>query len=591
MTVSESSHSRAAVLPLAELLAAVAGMEKASCDSTVQVCFLRNVTVEGIEPFLKYHCLTAGIRPGIVFGNYDMVLQEIMDDGSPLHRNPADIVVLSLVMEQLDPGYRSPGWQGDRAIGELESLFDLLAQRTSALVMVNTFIPPFASEFGVTGHDWTSDATAEIARINGAVRAYVAAHHSRFLLADWERLVRLYGEEGSMDYRFWYMAKAPFKKQFLNSYAWEIAQVAKALKGKAKKCLVLDCDNTLWGGVIGEEGLQGIALDRNSYPGNVFYDFQRSVLALHERGILITLCSKNNDEDVWEVLGSHPQALLKREHLSAWRVNWQDKVSNIRDLAAELNLGLDSFVFVDDNPTECELVATALPEVTVLRVPDKLYLYPRLLLGSGLFDTLAVSSEDRQRARMYQAEARRKEASCQYENLEQYLASLELTAVIHPAAPGEVARVAQLTQKTNQFNLTTRRYAEGEIARFLTRDDHGVFSLTVTDKFGDSGLTGVLIAVREGRVGRIDSLLLSCRVLGRNLETVFLHRCLELLESSWGVTEWHGEYLPTRKNRQVEDFYERMGFTVTETGEAGKTYRLPAVQRVSPALAYITIEE
>lgn len=591
MTFFVSSHTRAFSLPLSELLDAVSKMEKEGADSAVRICFLRNVTVEGVEPFLKFHCLVAGIRPGIIFGNYDMVLQEIMDANSPLHHNPPDMVVLSLVMEQLDPGYHSFGWRADRVISELESLFDLLADRTNALLMVNTFIPPFDGEFGVTGHDWSADTFAEITRVNRAVREYVAAHRSRFMLADWERIARLHGEDGCMDYRFWYMSKAPFKKQFLNSYAWDIARIVKALKGKAKKCLVLDCDNTLWGGVVGEDGLQGIALDRNSYPGNVFHEFQRTVLTLHERGVLIALCSKNNDEDVWEVLDRHPHSLLKREHLSAWRINWNDKATNFRELAEELNLGMDSFVFVDDNPTECELVATALPDVTVMRVPDKLYLYPRLLLKDGLFDTLTVSGEDRQRARMYQAEAQRKDAARQYDSIDQYLSSLALVATIHPATPREVARIAQLTQKTNQFNLTTRRYAEGEIARFLSREDHGVFSLTVTDKFGDSGLTGVLIAVRDGSVGRIDSLLLSCRILGRNLETVFLHRCLALLETAWGVKEWRGEYLPTRKNRQVEDFFDRMGFDLMVESESGKTYQLPVVQRVAPDITYITIEE
>jgi len=592
MTSRMSSYNLAAAITLSELQAFVDRAEQdASGESSALICFLRNFTVEGIEPFLKFHCYQTGIRTELVYGNYDTVRQEILDESSHIRRLAPDVIVLSLMLEQFDPEYCEENWRGDRTIAELEALFTALAEKTAALVAVNTFLPPFYSEFGITNHDWSADRISEVAKVNRAVKAYVAGNHSRFLLMDWERMARVLGEEESMDYRFWYMSKAPFKRQFLNSYAWEITKAVKALKGKAKKCLVLDCDNTLWGGIIGEDGLQGIKLDRNTYPGNIFHAFQRAIMTLHERGVIIALCSKNNEEDVWEVLETHPHSLVKKTQLAAWRINWEDKVTNFRSLAAELNLGLDSFVFVDDNPTECELIATALPEVTVIQVPQKLYTYPGILLREGLFDTLTVSSEDRVRAGMYRAESMRKHVARQFEDIEQYLASLHMVATIHEARSEEIARIAQLTQKTNQFNLTTRRYSEGDITQFVMQEDHAVFSLTVTDKFGDSGLTGVLIMVREGERARIDSLLLSCRVLGRNLESVFLHYCLQYLASAWGVREWLGEYLPTKKNRQVEDFFERMGFCVTASGEAWKKYSLQENERMAGEITYIKVEE
>lgn len=593
MTTKLSSYRLASCSTLSELQARVDSAERdnGGYDHSVRICFLRNFTVEGVEPFLKYHCYHAGIRPELSFGNYDMIRQEILEETSHIYSRSPDIIVLSLLLEQLDPEYLGGEWRCDRIVRELESLFTSLAEKTSALLAVNTFVPPFESESGITNHHRATDKISEVAKVNQAVKAFVEGNSSRFLLMDWEQLVRIHGEEGSMDYRFWYMSKAPFKRQFLNSYAWEITKVVKALKGKAKKCLVLDCDNTLWGGIVGEDGIQGIKLDRNSYPGNVYYDFQRTILTLHERGVLIALCSKNNEEDVWEVLEAHPQSLLKREHITAWRINWDDKATNFRSLATELNLGLDSFVFVDDNPTECELVATTLPEVTVIQVPQKLYTYPGILLREGLFDTLTVSSEDRNRARMYQAEAQRKNAAEHYENIEQYLSSLQLVATIHEAKKEEVARIAQLTQKTNQFNLTTRRYSEGEISQFSMRQDSVVFSLSVTDKFGASGLTGVMIIVRDGGQARIDSFLLSCRILGRNLESVFLHHCLRSLAACWGVKEWLGEYVPTRKNRQVENFFERMGFVLIEESDTSKKYALNEDARHYSAVPYIKIEE
>jgi FkbH-like protein len=394
-----------------------------------------------------------------------------------------------------------------------------------------------------------------------------------------------------MDYRFWYMSKAPFKQSFLNLYALEVFKIVRALKGKIKKCLLLDCDNTLWGGVVGEDGISGISLDRHSYPGNVYYDFHKQILRLHDRGVLIALVSKNNEEDVWEILERHSDCLIKRKHLSAWRVNWNDKAENIRSIAAELNLGIDSFVFVDDSPVECDLVRGLLPDVSVIQVPSKLYLLPGVLARDGLFDTLVLSAEDRIRSAMYQAETLRKQAEGTFTTLEEYLTTLGLEATIHLARLDDLARIAQLTQKTNQFNLTTRRYSVAQIEAFHHSSNAAVFSLNVSDRFGDSGLTGVLIALREGTVGKIDTFLLSCRVLGRNLETVFLDRCLVMLQKCWGVSKWFAEYIPSPKNGQTADFYSRVGFTVIQEDSAVKVYQSNSDQRQSLEISYISVKE
>src|SRR5262249_27162949 len=269
-------------------------------------------------------------------------------------------------------------------------------------------------------------------------------------------------------------------------------------------------------------------LDRNDYPGKAFYDFHTSLLHLAERGVLIVLCSKNNEADVFEVLDEHPWCRLKRTHLSGWRINWQDKATNIVELADELNLGLDSFVLVDDSPAECELVRNLLPEVTVLSVPEKVYELPSLLLKQGLFDTLRLTDEDKGRARLYQSETQRKSSRGAFLSVDDYLASLETVAVIHRMTPAEGPRAAQLTQKTNQFNLTTKRYSEADMRTFAARTDAAVFTLSVKDRFGDLGLVGVAILERDGTAGRIDSFLMSCRVLGRGLERPVLAHCLAL---------------------------------------------------------------
>ena len=493
MTLAGAIASPVKAPSLSEVLAFVnAAAPPALQGAEVRVSFLRNFTIEGIEPFLKYHLLKSGLSLSGTFGNYDMMRQELLDPGSHIYTHSPDVIVAALHLESYLPDAGDGGWVAARVMEELAPLFEQIARLSPALIAVNTFISPFYADFGIASVADRHSRYDEVLELNRLVRAFVAARPSRFVLMDWERMARLLGEEESMDYRFWFMSKAPFKKGFLNLYALELAKVARALKGKGKKCLVLDCDNTLWGGVVGEDGPGRIALDRHAYPGNAFREFQKGVLRLHGRGVLIALCSKNNEEDVWEVLDGHPDSLLRREHLSAWRVNWQDKATNLRSLALELNLGLESLVFLDDNPAECGLIRDLLPEVTVLQVPQKLYDYPFLLDQHGLFDTLTLSAEDLQRSRMYRVEAERREEQARFETLEQYLASLAISIGVHELQAGEVARVAQLTQKTNQFNLTTRRYSEPQIAQFQGSSEWGVITLGVRDRFGDQGLTGVL---------------------------------------------------------------------------------------------------
>lgn len=555
----------------------------------VRVSFLRNFTVEGIEPFLKYHFLKSGLRLSGTFGNYNMLRQEVLDPGSHIYTHTPEIIVSALHLDSYLPDAGQAGWQATGVMEELASLFNELAGKTSALVAVNTFVPPFYADLGIASVADHPNHYDQVLELNQMVREFVRSRPSRFVLMDWERFARLLGEEESMDYRFWFMSKAPFKKGFLNLYALELAKVARALKGRAKKCLVLDCDNTLWGGIVGENGPKGISLDRHAYPGNAFREFQKGVLRLRERGVLIALCSKNNEEDVWEVLDGHPDCLIRREHLSAWRVNWQDKASNLRSLAQELNLGLDSFVFVDDSPVECGLIRDLVPEVAVLQVPQKLYNFHFLLEQAGLFDTLTLSAEDRQRSQMYRTEAQRKEEQARFETLEQYLESLCISITVHEARADEIPRVAQLTQKTNQFNLTTRRYSEPQVAEFAASPDWGVVTLSAMDRFGEQGLTGVLIAHKHPNGPRIDTLLLSCRILGRNIEVAFVLKALELLEKSWGNGSWLAEYLLTPKNRQVADFWPALGFKKV-AGQDGQ-YQLPDGCSRRERIPYIAVEE
>ena len=557
--------------------------ENLAIDPTkkIKISFLRNVTIEPIEPYLKFHMYKACFKLECIFGDYDTVEQEVLSDAYLISEHQPDIIVWSLYY------HMNNLFVSDHVYEEVERIFDLLREKTQALILINTLIPPFDASFNTNENEATA-TTSSYLKINQMIRQYVQKHSSRFCLMDWERYVRLLGENASIDYRYWYMHRSPFKSKFLNLYAQDISKVVRALKGKAKKCLVLDCDNTLWGGIIGEDGLHGIKLDNQEYPGKMFYDFQQYVLSLISKGVIIALCSKNNAEDVWNVIENHPYSLIKKEHVVAARINWDNKASNIMSLSKELNLGLDSFVFVDDNPMECELVRSVLPDVEVLMVPSELYHYPQLLPKAGLFDTLAMSQEDTDRTLMYQQERTRKSAAEKYEDLDSYLQSLQLELIISKVNNNDLARVAQLTQKTNQFNLSTIRYSEQDIQMLTESEDSVIFSLVAKDRFGNYGLTGVLIGKRSESIGVIDSFLLSCRILSRKIEYAFMSHCLNFLNNEWDVTTWQANFLPTGKNHQVEKFLMEFGFTKSNTHE--HFYQIPKLPNYQ-IIEYIKIAE
>ena len=543
---------------LASLVAAVEAAEAADVPwrDQARIHFLRNFTIEPVEPYLKFHLLREDILPLITFGGYDTMSQEILEPGSSINKDRPDIIVLSLLVDYLDSGCSAKKWNADEALGRLDDLLTLALDRTGSLIITNTLLPPIDL---LLDDSADADRVAQVRRLNDRMRQFADTNPQRMRIADWEQTLVDFGTKKGIDKRFWKLSQAPFTAPVLNRMAIDVVKQVRALKGSSKKCLILDCDNTLWGGVIGEDGMDGIELHPDELPGSAFYKLQQSALKLHEQGVLLALCSKNNEEDVWEVLRAHPHCLLKRSNLVAWRINWKNKAENIVSLANELNLGIDSFVYVDDSPRECALVSEFLPEVTVIQVPEELECYADLLIKDGLFDSLTQSDEDRRRTQMYQEATRRQQDESSFDDLTDYLKSLDTIAEISRPTDADLARVAQLTQRTNQFNLTTRRYSETEIRGFVADKESAVYSMKVRDRYGDMGLTGVFIAKREGSTGIVDSLLLSCRILGRQLEFAFVDQCMQMLEELWHLDSWKAEYVPTLKNAQVAEFWDQIG--------------------------------
>lgn len=378
----------------------------------------------------------------------------------------------------------------------------------------------------------------------------------------------------AIDWRFYYISQMPLSpKLALQFKQWFMNQI-EAIELKRKKCIVLDLDNTLWGGILGEDGINGINLGE-AYPGNAFQDFQKFLLNLSKNGIILTICSKNNESDVLEVWESNPNMILKKEHFATYRINWNNKADNIREIAEELNIGLDSMVFVDDNPTERELVKQMLPMVEVPDFPKHPYLYPEFAqnLVDNYFRIYALTNEDLSKTRQYKENAERAQFKQSFTNYQDYLKSLEMELTIERLSDFNIARFAQMTQKTNQFNLTTKRYTETDL-KVKEAGGSLLYGLRVKDKFGDNGLTGLIIIDIEGQNAGIDSLLLSCRILGKEIEFEFVNYVISILKNK-GINTLSAHYSKTNKNSQVSDFYDKLGFQPDkEPTEAEKKYNL-----------------
>ena len=531
--------------------------------------FLRNFTVEPIAPYLRQAFAAAGIECVVEFGGFSTAAAELAAGDA----GDGGITVLALGLEQVGTRYGHVDWPAQDVCDEIYALAAEAVASWRSTLVINTVLAPLADPWGLTEPPAAPRAATAVAELNLRLRQLAATAPGRVVLCDWEGYARRLGESGTYDYRFWYSSGAPFAPAFLRLYAQDLARVARVLRGRQRKCLVLDCDNTLWGGIVGEDGVDGIALSASITPGRYFHEFQRAVLDLHARGVVLAIASKNNEADVWEVFDRHPDSLLRRTHFAAWRINWNAKVQSLGELAAELNLGLDSFVLVDDSALECDLVRQALPQVSVLQVPARAEEIPAFLLRENPFEALQLTTADLERADSYRQNRERRSLEQASPDLAGYLQRVQTRLGVRWCTSADLARVAQLLQKTNQFNLTTRRHDLAAVERMAADPDVAIFCASVADRFGDMGLTGVLIARRAGAVAQIDSLLLSCRVLGREVEHAFFAAALTLLRQRWPLQGIAAEYAATAKNGQVADFWLRCGLLPLTADAVAAQYR------------------
>ncbi|MEI6681680.1 MAG: HAD-IIIC family phosphatase [Bacteroidota bacterium] len=381
-----------------------------------------------------------------------------------------------------------------------------------------------------------------------------------------------------VDWKYYFLSKMQLNPKLAVQFQQWFTNQEDSIQLKRKKCLILDLDNTLWGGVLGEDGINGIKIG-GDYPGNAFSEFQKSILELNKSGILLAICSKNNESDVNELWKKNPNILIRQEHLAAYRINWNNKADNIKEIVNELNIGLDSVILIDDNPAERELVKHFLPMVETPEFPVQPYLLPVFAreITARYFRVYQLTEEDRSKTKQYQENFQRERFKEGFSDFTAYLTSLQIELEIKKPDDLTIPRIAQLTQKTNQFNLTTKRYSETEILSLIHQGCF-VYSIKVGDKFGDHGVTGVIIVKRGPEAGSasIDTFLMSCRILGKGIEEAFACSIFKIIKNE-GIISLKAKYLPSNKNEQVKDFYDKLGFNLAEekaSTEGGKNYIL-----------------
>jgi FkbH-like protein len=532
---------------------------------------ISNATTDLICPALVATALRHGIALECVQAPFGQVAQQALSSGSEIKRARPDAVLVAADFRGLPlrptPGDETAARESvTHVLDHLTAVREGIKQDGKAICILQTIARPAEPYFGSL--DLVTPGTLRhlIDAVNRGIAASVAGTEDVLLdvaglaetvgLAEWHSPIE------------WNLAKLPFASTFLPLYADHVCRLIGALRGKSRRCLVLDLDNTLWSGVIGDDGIEGIIIGQGDATGEAHLTVQQAALSLRDRGIVLAVSSKNDDEIARLPFQTHPEMVLREEHIAVFQANWNDKASNITAIADELSLGLDAMVFLDDNPTERGLVRRLLPQVAVPELPEDPSLYARTLMASGYFEAITFSAEDRHRSDFYRDNARRVALQKQAGDVDAYLASLAMVISFRPFDYVGRARITQLINKSNQFNLTTRRYTEAEVRDVGCDPDCYTLQVGLSDIYGNNGMISVVICRRNRSDWHVDTWLMSCRVLGRRVENAILREILGEARRR-GIHRIIGAYRPTARNKMVEDHYAKLGFSVVERGEDG----------------------
>jgi FkbH-like protein len=541
---------------------------------TAVVAVTGHSTVAGVRAPLTAECARHGVLVETRVGDFDAYLRDLRDADGFLHAPDLDLALCLLDPHVLLDEAGSP-WQVEdlertarRKLEQLRLLTEEFTRSASAHLVLNTVPLPRGVTHRLIDHESRARAGVIWREFNSGL-LNLALSDPRVHVIDLDPVVA--AGTPLVEPRMSVYAKARLSEAVLAGYAREVGHLLRMLTGRTKKVLTLDADNTLWDGVLGDDGPDGIAA-ATTFRGEAFGEFQRLVRQIGSQGVVLAVSSKNDHDALVDVVRGHPDMVLREADFARINANWQPKDVNLRDIARKLNLGLDGFVFADDSPFECGLVAESIPEVAVVRLDDEPALHMERLLADGWFDTARLTAEDRSRAALYRTEAERADLLEEAGSMEEYLEGLQIRVALAPARRGDVARVAQLSLRTNQFNLTTTRLQADDVTARLEDPRALVLTVRSSDRFGDNGLVGVVFARREADGVHVENMLLSCRVFSRGIEQAAVGALLGHARDV-GAGAVHASYRPTAKNGRVRDFWPSMGFETTHTADDELRFR------------------
>jgi FkbH-like protein len=552
---------------IAKVISSLPGGYIAQCGPTVNVALLSSHTMSHLTGGIAVGALRRGFCANLFVGQYGLYRNELLEPDPSLLAFAPNVIVIAVDVQDvsfelsLDAKHRDVKVAVDAKVSELVRIWRQARLSFNATIVQQTLLNTHHNMFG--SYEGLLPATPYSATELLNVRLREAASQEGILVLDIGMHAALKGHENIVDPVRWHQAKQLVSPVLSPWYGDLLARVIAAAYGLAKKAVVLDLDNTLWGGVVGDDGIEGIVLGQGNAAGEAYVDFQKYLLRLSRRGIILSVCSKNDSAVAESVFNNHPDMVLRRENIASFVANWDDKASNIRRIASELNIGLDSLVFVDDNPAEREIIRRELPMVSVPELPSDIAHYASYLSNAGYFEAASFSKEDVQRADLYKANSVRQQVLSQATDLEGFLGSLQMRLEVGPVSKMNIGRVTQLTNKTNQFNLRTVKYTEPEVDGLMQDKRTLTLQFRLKDKFGDNGIIAVIFARPDERWPAdtlfIDTWLMSCRVVGRGVEAASFEALSKLAEEM-GIKQLVGEYRPTNRNKMVSNHYERLGF-------------------------------
>lgn len=537
----------------------------------IRIAILATSTVSHFVEVLKFYLAKDGFDAEFYECDYGTLRQTILDTKSTFYKFNPEITLLFTGYRDVKfnvlhgANYSEIDNSVKQVVSEFTNLWKVLQENSTSIIIQNNADIP---SFRILGNYEVSVQWSNINLLrmfNLELSKSVVPGVSIF---DLDYISSLFGKKNWQDMHYWYYSKHMFCFDAIGLTSFEMAKTILAIKGFSKKCIVLDLDNTLWGGVIADDGLEGISIGEGTPSGEAFLNFQKYLIELKKRGIILAVCSKNFEETAMDVFLNHSDMQLKLNDFSAFKANFKNKAENIQEIATMLNIGLDSMVFIDDNPAERLLVKQLLPDVCVLDIPEDPSMFVQYLSSQSLFEIVQFSSEDLKRNEYYQDNAKREQTKKQFSDLKDYLQSLDMEAAVGDFDEYNLPRIVQLINKTNQFNLTTIRYSESEIRERLKNDMTIGRYYKLKDRFGDNGLIAIVILEKETDNSlTIDTWLMSCRVLSRGMEEFICNDIIEIAKQK-GCARIIGKYIPTKKNKLVENLYENLKFVnVSKLGE------------------------